>query len=78
MVDLLSLDDNSRIVFFSNIYNVIVVHAIISRGYNGTGFYDKCNFLRMAKYNISGQIFNLLEVTCPPLLLHSPSSPHPL
>lgn len=62
MVDILSLDDNSRIVFFSNIYNVIVIHAIIHRGYNGTGFYDKCNFMRMAKYNISGQIFNLLEV----------------
>lgn len=62
MVDLLSLDDQSRIVFFSNIFNVIVVHAIILKGYTGTGFYDKCNFMRMAKYNLSGQIFNLLEV----------------
>jgi hypothetical protein len=38
------------------------VHALIVRGYTGTGFYDKCNFLRVTKYNISGQIFNLLEV----------------
>ena len=62
MIDLLSLDDNSRVVFFSNIFNVMVVHAIILKGYTGTGFYDKCNFMRMAKYNLSGQIFNLLEV----------------
>jgi hypothetical protein len=77
LVDLLSLDDNSRVVFFSNIFNVIVVHAIILRGYTGTGFYDKCTFMRIAKYNINGHIFNLLEV-CPlpiPLLLCSAMLP---
>jgi hypothetical protein len=73
MVDLLSLDENSRIVFFSNIYNLVVVHAIIARGYSGTGFYDKCTFLRTTKYNLSGQTFNLLEAD-PALQTLPPSS----
>eukprot|EP00602_Paraphysomonas_sp_CaronLab_P003946 CAMPEP_0185018462 /NCGR_PEP_ID=MMETSP1103-20130426/1172_1 /TAXON_ID=36769 /ORGANISM="Paraphysomonas bandaiensis, Strain Caron Lab Isolate" /LENGTH=1414 /DNA_ID=CAMNT_0027548275 /DNA_START=447 /DNA_END=4691 /DNA_ORIENTATION=- len=62
MVDIVSMDDNTKTVFFSNMFNVITVHGLIVRGYTGNGFYDKCNFMRTTKYNINGQIFNLLEI----------------
>lgn len=62
MVDIEGMDDNSKAVFFCNIFNVMTIHAVMHGLPNGTSFYEKYNFMRNTKYNISGMLLSLLEI----------------
>eukprot|EP00603_Paraphysomonas_imperforata_P007903 CAMPEP_0114417838 /NCGR_PEP_ID=MMETSP0103-20121206/3177_1 /TAXON_ID=37642 ORGANISM="Paraphysomonas imperforata, Strain PA2" /NCGR_SAMPLE_ID=MMETSP0103 /ASSEMBLY_ACC=CAM_ASM_000201 /LENGTH=1467 /DNA_ID=CAMNT_0001586157 /DNA_START=55 /DNA_END=4455 /DNA_ORIENTATION=- len=62
MVDINGMDDNSKAVFFCNIFNVMTIHALMGGLPSGTSFYEKYNFMRNTKYNISGMVLSLLEI----------------
>jgi hypothetical protein len=62
MVDVEGMDDNSKAVFFCNIFNVMTIHAVMYALPTGTSFYEKYNFMRNTKYNISGMVLSLLDI----------------
>jgi len=61
-VDLASLQDmNDRLIFFTNVYNIMTVHASMKM-WPGSGLYDRQAFMRASRYNLGGMIFNLLDI----------------
>lgn len=60
-VELRTLSVNERIVFFTNVYNTLSVHASV-KSYPGNGLYDRQVFMRSAKYNVGGSIFSMLDI----------------
>ena len=65
-VQLTNLNTNERIVFFVNVYNLAHTHGVIAaakKGGAGGNLYERTIFLRSVKYNIAGQIYNLLDVS---------------
>lgn len=61
-VELTTLSDNERVLFFTNTYNVAVMHAIIVRGPPGRNLYERTAFMRNSKYNVGGFVFSLVEL----------------
>eukprot|EP01041_Mallomonas_annulata_P008002 gene8002-16380_t len=61
-VSLSALTVDQKTLFFCNIFNTIIVHAIVTKGLPGSGFYDRIAFMRSAKYNIGGHLFSLFEI----------------
>ena len=62
MVDVDGMDDNAKAVFFCNIFNVMTIHGVMYGLPGGTSFYEKYNFMRNTKYNISGMIVSLMDI----------------
>ena len=65
-VNLTNLNTNQRIVFFTNVFNLAHTHGVISvakKGGPGINLYERTIFLRSVKYNVAGQVFNLLDVS---------------
>ena len=61
-VDLNTLDENEKVLFFVNTYNIAYVHAIIVKGLPGKNLYERTAFMRSSKYNLGGFIFSLVEL----------------
>lgn len=61
-VDLSSLDENEKVLFFVNAYNMAYVHAIIVKGLPGKNLYERTAFMRSSKYNLGGFVFSLVEL----------------
>jgi len=61
-VDLDSLDENEKVLFFVNAYNIAYVHAIIVKGLPGKNLYERTAFMRSSKYNLGGFVFSLVEL----------------
>lgn len=53
---------NQRVLFFCNVYNTLVVHAIIKKGSPGGNFVERLPFMRSAKYRIGDLVFSLLDI----------------
>jgi hypothetical protein len=67
-VNLTGLTTSQRIVFFVNVYNLAVIQGLIAsakRGGAGVNLYERTIFMRSVKYNIAGNIYNLLDVSIP-------------
>jgi hypothetical protein len=74
-VSLNGLNTAQRIVFFANIYNLAVIQGLVlcaKKGGAGNNLYERTIFMRSVKYNIGGNIYNLLDVSSVTvhLLLH--------
>ena len=61
-VDLASLDENEKVLFFVNTYNIAYMHAIIVKGLPGKNLYERTAFMRSSKYNLGGFVFSLVEL----------------
>lgn len=61
-VDLSSLNDNEKLLFFTNVYNITTVHGFIVKGLPGKNLYERTSFMRSSKYNIGGFVFSLVEI----------------
>eukprot|EP01038_Epipyxis_sp_PR26KG_P006958 gene6958-9513_t len=74
-IDIRNMTLNQRLLFFTNIYNTLTVHAIIAKGSPGTQLnLERLAFMKNSKYNIGGMIFNLLDIEHG-ILRHSSSKP---
>jgi hypothetical protein len=61
-VDLSALNENEKVLFFTNVYNVAMMHGIIAKGRPGKNLYERTAFMRSSKYNIAGFVFSLVEI----------------
>ena len=61
-VDLGTLDENEKVLFFVNTYNIAYMHAIIVKGLPGKNLYERTAFMRSSKYNLGGFVFSLVEL----------------
>jgi hypothetical protein len=65
-VSLKGMSTNQLTLFFCNIYNALIVHAIIvnaKKGAPGSTVFDRNVFMKTAKYNIGGLHYSPLDVS---------------
>jgi hypothetical protein len=70
-IDINQLQANEKLLLFTNIYNMLVVHSSIVRGSPGQSILERTSFMRSSKYNIGGYIFSLIDVSLVELFLFS-------
>ncbi len=61
-VDISALNENERVLFFTNVYNMAMVHGLIVKGRPGKNLFERTAFMRSCKYNIGGFVFSLVEI----------------
>jgi hypothetical protein len=61
VVDLSSLSEEEKVLFWCNVYNIFTVHTIIQSPATTT-FTERYNILKAVKYNIGGNYYNLLDI----------------
>lgn len=57
-----NLKTKERIVFFVNIYNMLMIHSIIIKGTPGTNILERTSSMRTSKYNIGGILYSLIDI----------------
>ncbi len=63
-IDINNLQINEKLLLFTNVYNMLVVHSSIIRGSPGQSILERTSFMRSSKYNIGGYVFSLIDVRC--------------
>ncbi len=61
-VEIHGLNVDEKTLFFVNIYNLLTMHAIISKGIPGNTPFSRATYMRNAKYNIGDMVFSLVDI----------------
>jgi len=61
-LDLDGLSVDERMLFFCNVFNTIITHAVIARGAPGTSVLERSAFMRSCKYIIGGSTYSLMDI----------------
>jgi len=61
LADASVLNQEQRIVFWCNVYNIMIIHALI-RTPICKNLSDRYSLMRTLKYNINGSYFNLIDI----------------